>query len=70
MNANNINLNIDKLTVDKVCEYLNQHKKEEEFLQTMKRISSDLPDGEEQYNTIVSFHNGEMSYAEMRARCG
>lgn len=96
MNVNEINSNIDKLTVDKLCAYLNAYPNDnkespsvppvvpstedvslvEKFLkgkdplQTMKKISSLVPNGEQQFEGVKDFYNGEISYAEMRARCG
>lgn len=70
------------LTKDKTCLYIinkksnitpintvEEHKKEQ-MLNKFKKISENLPNGEMQYNSIKSFFDGKMSYAEMRARCG
>ena len=47
-----------------------EKSKRDDFLQEMKEISKDLPDGKQQFEDLKSFTNGNMSYAEMRMRCG
>lgn len=71
------------LTKAKKCLYINNKEtnvthidtvgvkpKNEEILKEIKNISKTVPDGDMQYNTIKSFFDGEISYAEMRSRCG
>lgn len=47
-----------------------EKSKKDEFLGTMKEVCKVLPDGKEQFEAIKSFTDGNMSYSEMRMRCG
>lgn len=56
-------LNVDNITMSEI-------NTQKPGLKMLKEISETLPDGDQQYKAIESFYNGNISYAEMRYRCG
>lgn len=64
------NKELGKNTLNSYNITLLEKSKRSEFLEEMKEISNVLPDGEQQFEALQSFTNGNMSYAEMRMRCG
>lgn len=64
--------NQEKITIDSLTSLVSKEDSKDQMLKAMEDIchSGFIPNPEEQLSTMKNFINGNISYAEMRNRCG